>query len=327
MKRRLFRTHAAAALPIACAVSWASSAHAQATPTATDAAPSAAPSVEEASAPPNPARPESPAEARKDEKAREEAKRAALTPIVPSPKDITKPAFQLYAETDLPLLGIGLVMAATRLVRSQPAYCAPLCDKTTLNALDATTAGFYDTTWSLASDLGLYGMMGAAAVFLAADEGPLPALNDAVVVAESALSATAVSALATLAAGRPRPFLFGEKAPLDVRNSADAGLSFVSSHASVTFAIAVSTYVTARRLHPEVGTVVPALVLASGLAVASFVATARVEAGKHFITDSIAGAIIGSSVGILIPALHASPVQVVPKVTSQEGSIQLVGMF
>jgi membrane-associated phospholipid phosphatase len=170
-------------------------------------------------------------------------------------------------------------------------------------------------------------VMGGAALFLAVDEGALPALNDAVVVAESALTATAVSSLATLAAGRPRPFLYGEKAPLDVRNSADAGLSFVSSHASVGFAIAVSTYVTSRRLHPHVGEVTPAFVLVAGLAASTFVATARVAAGKHFITDSIAGAVIGSSVGVLIPALHSSPIKVVPKVTSQEASLQFAGSF
>ena len=251
-----------------------------------------------------------------------------LTPIIASPKDDAKPAYQLYAETDLPLLGIGLVMASTRLVRTQPAYCAPLCDRAQLNALDRATAGFYNTGWATASDVGLYGgMMGGAALFLWIDEGALPALNDAVVVAESALSALAVSSLATLAAGRPRPFLYGEKAPLDLRNSADAGLSFVSNHASVGFAVAVSTYITSRRLRTHVGDIVPTLVLIGGLTAASFVSTSRVLAGRHFVTDSIAGAVIGSSVGVLIPALHSSPVKVIPKVTSQEASLQLVGTF
>ncbi len=252
----------------------------------------------------------------------------ALTPIVASPKDETKPAYQLYAETDLPLLGIGLVMASTRLVRTQPAYCAPLCERAQLNWLDRANAGVYNTGWATASDVGLYGgMMGGVALFLWIDEGALPALNDAVVVAESALSALAVSSLATLAAGRPRPFLYGENAPLEVRNSADAGLSFVSNHASVAFAVAVSTYITSRRLRTHVGNVVPTLVLIGGLAAASFVSTSRVLAGKHFVTDSIAGAVIGSSVGVLIPALHGSPVKVMPKVTSQEVSLQLVGAF
>ena len=286
--------------------------------------------------PPAPTTPESPTalappvtatDSRKVEKGREEAKRAELTLIVPSPADVTKPAYQLYAETDLPLLGIGIVMATTRLVRSQPAYCAPLCDKATLNALDAATAGFYNTTWGTASDLGLYGILGVAAIVLVADEEFLPALNDTVVVAESALTAMAVSSLATLAAGRPRPFMYGEKAPLDARNSADAGLSFVSSHASVAFSIAVSTYMTERRVRPGRGVVFPAIVLASGLAMASFIATAPVEAGKHFITDSIAGAVIGSSMGVLVPALHKSPVQVVPNVTSRQGTISVAGVF
>lgn len=317
----LINRNRAVLVSVLAAASAASSARAQTTD-AEAAAPPAMPDGPAATPAPAPA-----AENPKVEKAREEAKRAELTPIVPSPKDVTKPAYQLYAETDLPLLGIGIVMAATRLVRTQPAYCAPLCDKTTLNAVDAATAGFYDTTWATASNVGLYGLMGLAAVGLAVDEGFLPALNDAVVVAESALSAIAASSVATLAAGRPRPFLYGEKAPLDVRNSADAGLSFVSSHASLTFAIAVSTYITERRLHPGPGVIFPAIVLASGLTVASFVSVARVEAGKHFITDSIAGAVIGSSMGVLIPALHKSPVQVVPNVTSRERTINLAGVF
>jgi hypothetical protein len=39
----------------------------------------------------------------------------------------------------------------------------------------------------------------------------LDALNDAVVIAESALSATAVSSLMSLTAGRPRPFLLSQR--------------------------------------------------------------------------------------------------------------------
>lgn len=303
------------ALPFVVAASVPWTARAQQPP------PSVAPAAEEAPK-------ETPTEETPDgAKIREATKKAELTPIATSPNEVAKPAYQLYAETDLPLLGIGLVVASARLVRTQPAYCAPLCDKTTLNPLDGATAGFYDTTWATASDIGLYGTMGAAAAILAIDEGALSALNDAVVIAESALTATAVSSVATLAAGRPRPFLFGEKAPLDVRNSADAGLSFVSSHASVSFAVAVSTYITSRRLHPRAGALLPTFLLVGGLATATFVATARVEAGRHFITDTIAGTIIGTSVGVLIPALHTSPVKVMPKVGPQESSIQLVGVF
>jgi hypothetical protein len=51
----------------------------------------------------------------KSEKAVLQAKEAELTPIVPSPRDVTRPAYQLFAQTDLPVLGIGVVRLASRL--------------------------------------------------------------------------------------------------------------------------------------------------------------------------------------------------------------------
>jgi membrane-associated phospholipid phosphatase len=273
-------------------------------------------------APPrDPTHPEGP----KSEKAVKQAKEAELTPIVPSPRDVTKPAYQLFAETDLPLIGIGLVFASARLIRTQPAYCAPECNPADLNALDRTTAGFWNTGWSTASDIGILSLMGGTMTALVVDEGALPALNDALVVAESGLMGTALSSIMTLAAGRPRPFLFGAKAPLSDRNSADGGLSFLSSHATVSFAVVTSLYVTERRLHP--GQTLPYVALGAGLAVASFVSTARVLAGRHFITDSVGGAVVGTSVGILVPALHGSPVKVVPMVTPKEGYLSVLGSF
>ena len=261
----------------------------------------------------------------KVEDAKNTAKAAALTPIVPSPHNPLHPAFQLYAEIDLPILGIGLVFAEARLVRSQPAFCAPLCDPAGLNALDRTTAGYWSPGWQSASDYGLYAIGVGAATLLFVDEGFLPGLNDAVVVAESALAGTAVASIMTLAAGRPRPFLYGDKAPASTRNSADAGLSFLSSHATISFAIATSTFVTTRRLHP--GSKATWIVAAVGGAMATFVGTARVLGGMHFITDAVGGAIVGTSLGVLIPSLHASPVAIVPVAGEGQRGIALSAQF
>jgi membrane-associated phospholipid phosphatase len=107
----------------------------------------------------------------------------------------------------------------------------------------------------------------------------------------------------TLAAARPRPFLYGEKAPLSQRNSADAGMSFLSSHAVASFAIATPMFVTMRRLHPH--TMAAWIVLGIGGAVATI-------GGLHFITDSEGGAVVGASLGFLVPSLHGSPVAIVP---------------
>lgn len=255
------------------------------------------------------------------------AKTAGADPVTLQRPDADRgPAYQLRPSIDLPVVGIGLVMASTRLFRSQPAYCAPLCDRITLNALDRTTAGFYDPSWSTVSTVGLVAVAGAASVYLIADERFGSSLNDAVVVLESGLTAVGIASVATVAAGRPRPFVFGEHAPLDVRNSANASLSFVSSHAAATFAIGVSTFMTSSRLRPS-RPLVPLLVLAAGLASATFVTVGQVEAGNHFVTDALAGAVVGASTGFMVPALHDAPVRLVPTAGPREGALQLVGVF
>ena len=265
-------------------------------------------------------------EVKKDpEKANAEMKQSALTPIVPSPKNPYRPAFQLYSEIDIPVLAIGVVFASARTFRTQPPYCTR-CDPGELNSFDRTTAGYWSPAWGTASDVGLYGLPVVALGLLSADEGFLPAVNDAVVVAQSALLATAVSSVLTIVAGRPRPFLYGDKAPEDVRHSSDAGMSFISGHTTVSFAVVTSTWMAMRRLHPQ-NPLPSALVLGIGLAAASFVGIARVEAGKHFFSDVIGGALFGSATGVLVPALHSAPVRVVPQLGPQGNGVQLIGSF
>jgi membrane-associated phospholipid phosphatase len=259
------------------------------------------------------------------DEAKKKAAAAALHPLVPSPANPLKPAFQLYAEVDLPLLGIGLVFAGGRLIRTQKASCAPLCPRSDLNVIDRTTAGYWSPGWQSVSNYGLIGISVGAAAVLFADEGFLPGLNDAAVVAESALSATGVATVLTLAAGRPRPFLYGEKAPLATRNGPDADLSYLSSHAAVSFAVVTSTLVTMRRLHPRSSA--PWIVLGVGGAFASLVAVARVLGGMHFITDSVGGAVVGTSFGVLVPSLHGSPVAVVPVMGEGTHGLALCARF
>ena len=266
----------------------------------------------------------------KIEEAQKVAEKAKLTPIITDWNNPTRPAFQLYAEIDVPILAVGTVFALSRLIKQQPAYCAPECTYATapVNALDKLTAGYYSSGWATASDFELYGLGAAAAALLISDEGVLATLNDAVVVGEATLSATAVANIMTIAAGRPRPFLYSEKAPLSVRNSADAGLSFISGHTAAAFAMVTSLYVAEKRLHPTT----PGnrrVVLGVGLGVASLIGFSRVMSGYHFITDVVGGAVIGSSLGILIASVHGSPVHVVPVTdpTTKTTGVGITGTF
>lgn len=249
-----------------------------------------------------------------------------LTPIVPP--DAARRAFQLYAEIDLPVIAVGLVFVGARFVVTQKAFCAPRCNPGDLNALDRATAGTWSPGWGLASNVALFGLAGAAAALLVIDEGPSAALNDLVVIAEAAMSATATATVMTIAAGRPRPFLYGNEAPFAERDSVDAGNSFLSSHAAVGFAIATSTFVAARRLYPSSRR--PYAVLGAGLGAAALVATSRVLAGKHFITDAAGGAVVGSALGFLVASVHRAPAAIVPVVGPEGGAqpgIAIQGSF
>jgi membrane-associated phospholipid phosphatase len=248
----------------------------------------------------------------KVQEAKDVAKQAELTPLIPSPENPTRPAFQLYAELDPPILSIGLVYMLARRIKQQPAYCAPRCDAVDINWLDRRTAGYYSSTWSLVSDINLVAIGAVTGGMLIVDEGFLNTLNDSVVIAEAVLAANAFATVMTVAAGRPRPFLYSDDAPLELRNSANASLSFLSSHTADAFAIVTAAYVAQRRLHPKSNR--SRWYYAAGFAAASFVGFSRVMSGYHFITDAIGGAVVGTSMGFIVTAVHKSPVKIVPVV-------------
>lgn len=254
----------------------------------------------------------------KVEQAKAVAQAAALHPIIPNPGDPTRPAYQLYAEIDPPIIATGLVFMLGRTVQLHVLSCGapdpsdPVCPKTGLNPIDRATAGYYSTTWSLYSDLGLYTLYAGTAGILLADEGAANAFNDAVVVGEATMSATAIASIMTLAAGRPRPFTYSDKAPASLRKGSDASLSFISSHTAMSFAIVSSLFITEHRLHPMSHK--PYWILGGGLVIASFVGLSRIEAGYHFITDAVGGAVVGTSIGVLVSSIHNSPVRIVPVV-------------
>jgi len=250
------------------------------------------------------------------------------TPVLPDKKLIPQRAYQLQWEIDVPLFAIGAALALGREIRSTngsaPAYCTTIpegCNEEDLNAIDQPFAGYYNPRWSDATDVMVLMLYLAPWPMLWVNNTLLNALNDITIIYESALTALALSGLATLSASRPRPLVYGTAAPEDVRNSPSSSLSFISGHTTAAFALSTSTFWTIYRRH---GSGAYAwTTLGVGTAVASAVAVGRVMAGKHFPTDVLTGAAVGASVGTLIPALHDAPVLVVPSVTASGASIDV----
>ncbi|HTR49394.1 MAG TPA: phosphatase PAP2 family protein [Kofleriaceae bacterium] len=224
--------------------------------------------------------------------------------------DTSGPAYQLQAEVDVPVIAIAtLATGAWFLDDLGPAWCAPRCDPSQLDALDRPFAGRYVPAWTTAGTITAVALLAAPPIILLATEGSRHAANDTIVLAEAVLCASGLGAVAQTAVRRPRPFLYGTAAPLSDREDTNASFSFFSGHTALSFAATVGTWRTLERLHAGRWRY---LVLGVGLAGSAFVGVSRVVSGDHFPTDVIAGAGIGASLGALVPALHRHGVHVTP---------------
>lgn len=109
----------------------------------------------------------------------------------------------------------------------------------------------------------------------------------------------------TLSAGlvyRSRPFVYGNKAPLDKRLDKGGQRSFYGGHVATT---AASTFFVAKvfqDFNPG-SKLTPYLYVASG-GLTALMGYFRYKAGYHFLSDCVLSGLIGTATGILIPQLH-----------------------
>lgn len=125
--------------------------------------------------------------------------------------------------------------------------------------------------------------------------GSRAAFEDLAVAAEAFSIALLATEVVKLAAGRQRPYAWADPAARD----ADANLSFWSGHTAATFAAASAAGTVARlrgyRSWPWI--------LGIGLAGATATGWLRIAADRHWATDVLVGAAVGSAAGFGLPML------------------------
>jgi membrane-associated phospholipid phosphatase len=245
--------------------------------------------------------------------------------VLPSLARAEEPAYKLRLDVDLALLTIGALAPIGGAFDVGPAWCAPQCDPNSLNALDKPFAGRYQPGWTTAGTVAAAFLIAAPPGFLFAYERPLHALNDVVVIAEAVLLADALDTIFKMSVRRPRPFMYGETAPLADRLDTNGALSFYSGHTTLSFAATIATWRTLDRL--DVAPRWKWLFLGVGLAGSSFVGISRVVAGDHFPSDVLVGAGMGTAFGLLLPALHDRGVAIAPTYTADALLLSAVGRF
>lgn len=123
---------------------------------------------------------------------------------------------------------------------------------------------------------------------------------------ETALLTKGLTDLTKVLAGRKRPYLYNNSIPFSERvewlGSSDAEDSFFSGHTAISFASAVFL----SRTYTEINGVDRAswFIWGGSLALASYTGYLRYKSGNHFPSDILAGALLGSAVGYLIPQIH-----------------------
>lgn len=111
--------------------------------------------------------------------------------------------------------------------------------------------------------------------------------------------------LYTLTAGlvyRSRPFVYGDKAPLEKRLDKGGQRSFYGGHVATTAATTFFAAKVFRDFNPD-SKLTPYLYTGAG-ALTVLMGYMRYKAGYHFLSDCVLSGIIGSATGILIPQLH-----------------------
>lgn len=175
-------------------------------------------------------------------------------------------------------------------------------DRSTIPAFDRWNAGTWRPGVSRATDV-LVGATCLSPFALFASKRPRTEFGRiALMGAEASLTSFGLVNTAKGIAQRTRPFAYGSTAPLDELTSPHARLSFFSGH---TCFAATASFFAAKvfaDMHPE--SKLRPMIWASAATIPAAVATMRILAGKHFITDVITGYAVGAAVGILVPALH-----------------------
>jgi len=129
-----------------------------------------------------------------------------------------------------------------------------------------------------------------------------------VIYGETLLVSLAVNGVVKSLVGRPRPYVYSDDpsvAAYAASQGRDSHLSFYSGHASTTFSASVAgAYLFAQS---TTDTSARAAVWGAELALAGATSDLRTRAGKHFYSDVLVGATVGSGLGVLIPYLHGGP--------------------
>lgn len=220
-----------------------------------------------------------------------------------------------HLPTDLAVTG-GVWTGALTLELLKPSIAPRACVwcETRLNAVDETVRDALKRTSTEVPDvastvsgfvLSPLLQLGFLALASNHEDRIANAPQDLIIVAEAAGIATLLNEVTKYSFGRERPFVraLPENEKGTTSTPADNNLSFYSGHTSMAFSLAVASGTVASMRHYKLAP----LVWVSGLTLGAATGYLRIAADRHYFTDVMTGAAVGSLTGFLVPYLfHGS---------------------
>jgi membrane-associated phospholipid phosphatase len=169
--------------------------------------------------------------------------------------------------------------------------------------VDDAVVGNYSRGARATADILLLSMLAAPLVLDAIDSRMQGWLEDSAVLLETVVLAQGLTQVTKSSVGRLAPLVYNRAAAREDLESPDAGRSFFSGHTTTAFAVATAYSVTFWKRHPT--SPWRFVVLAVGQGLAASVGLLKIKAGYHYPSDVMAGALVGVSLGVLVPVLHS----------------------
>ena len=205
-------------------------------------------------------------------------------------------------------------------------------DKASVNRFDRPAIDNFSLTYDNISDIlrtSLVLLPSSILIHQSANRNWNNTLTYGMIYLEAYLYTRGITDFVKTISKRKRPYLYNNNLTVEERyeftKQRDSYGSFFSGHTTAVFASAVCFSKTFEDIYGK--SVWSKAVWTTTLTTASIVGYCRYASGEHFPTDVIAGAVIGSAVGYIVPVIHKSPAMKNLSLSMNPGILHLTYTF